>query len=1170
MPSDLDELIARRSTEIFHAHRQRIYELTDRLFAGLMLFQWLAAIAAAYWVSPLTWAGAASRTHLHVWAAIFLGGACTLFPVGLAVGWPGRAFTRYAVASGQMLMSALLIHLSGGRIETHFHVFGSLAFLAFYRDWTVFVPATLLVAADHFLRGVYWPQSVYGLLTPSPWRWLEHAAWVAFEETFLINACLQSVREMWDIARQRAELEVARQKTEQTVLERTAELKASEERFRLLSAASPVGMFRTDAAGRGVYTNARWSEIAGVNGEEGLGDGWQRAVHPDDRAAVVAGWMAAVREKREDEREFRMQTPRGEVRWIHTRTKPILSEDGRVTGHVGTAEDITARRRAEALQAGQKHVLELLATEATLADVLAALVCTIEEQAPGMLCSVLCLDGERLRHGAAPSLPEDYSRAVDGIAIGPAAGSCGTAAYRHERVIVEDIERDPRWAEFRDLALRHGLRACWSEPIFSASGQVLGTFASYYREPRRPTDDEISLIEAAAQLGGLAIERKRAEAELAEARDQALEAARLKSQFLANMSHEIRTPMNAIIGMTDIALETELDGEQRECLETVKLSARSLLALLNDILDFSKVEAGRLDLERITFSLRDSLGDTLKTQALHSHEKRLELACDVAADVPDGLVGDPGRLRQVVANLVGNAIKFTDQGEVVVRVRAEELTADDVALHVTVSDTGIGIPRDKQGKIFGAFVQVDGSMTRRHGGTGLGLAIASQLVELMGGRIWVESVPGRGSSFHFAVRLERTAEDGAHDEGIEAAALRGLRVLVVDDSATSRGILVDMLAAWGLRPDGVAAGTEALAALGRAHADRAPYKLALVDVEMPDMDGPALVRRVRDEPPLATTPVVLLGAPGQRATGGPEVELEVAGYLTKPVVASHLLETIQAICHGSRRDPSPRPVVATSRTPLHVLLAEDNAVNRKVAVRLLQKRGHTVVAVEDGRQAVRALDRERFDVVVMDVQMPEMDGYEVTAAVRARERVQGGHLPIVALTAHAMKGDRERCLEAGMDAYVSKPVDAEELFATLERVAPGDRPPSVTAPPRAANGDILDRAALLERTDHDPELLLDILNTFREDSAKLLAEIRSALARREARALARPAHTLKGALATLAARAAAEAARRLESVGQADDLGGAEEACAALERELQRLEPELAAVGKADASAETG
>src|ERR1043166_6978619 len=304
---------AERAEFLFQQNRQANYCRVDRWFAGLMCFQWVAGVVAALIISPRAWEGSVSHVHLHVWAAIVLGGIITAFPVALALLRAGELSTRYTISVAQMLMSALLIHLSGGRIETHFHVFGSLAFLAFYRDWKVFVPATLLVAADHFLRGVYWPQSVYGMLAPSPWRWLEHAAWVAFEDTFLLHACLESVREMWNIARQRAELEVAHQKTEETVLELTAELKASEERFRLLSAASPVGMFRTDAAGRHVYTNARWREIAGIGEAEVLGDGWQDAVHPDDRAAVAARWTAAGHEKRENEQEFRMRTPRGEV-----------------------------------------------------------------------------------------------------------------------------------------------------------------------------------------------------------------------------------------------------------------------------------------------------------------------------------------------------------------------------------------------------------------------------------------------------------------------------------------------------------------------------------------------------------------------------------------------------------------------------------------------------------------------------------------------------------------------------------------------------------------------------------------------------------------------------------------------------------------------------------------
>src|SRR2546422_3592973 len=330
MLADFGDVIRRRAEELFREHRLRIYRRADRLFAGLMLLQWVAAILAAFWISPLTWAGRFSHTHIHVWAALFLGGAITLFPACLALFRPGRASTRYVVASGQVLMSGLLIHLSGGRIETHFHVFGSLAFLAFYRDWTVFIPATVLVAADHFLRGVYWPQSVYGVLTAGSWRWLEHAGWVLFEDAFLINACLQSLREMRDIAWQRAELEVANEKTEQTVVIRTGEFKASEERFRSLSAASPIGIFETDSDGHSVYVNARWAEIAGIAPEEALGDGWKNTIHPDDRDRVVAEWAAAVRELREVSLEMRMRTAQGEVRWVSARSKPLIGDAGRV------------------------------------------------------------------------------------------------------------------------------------------------------------------------------------------------------------------------------------------------------------------------------------------------------------------------------------------------------------------------------------------------------------------------------------------------------------------------------------------------------------------------------------------------------------------------------------------------------------------------------------------------------------------------------------------------------------------------------------------------------------------------------------------------------------------------------------------------------------------------
>jgi signal transduction histidine kinase/HPt (histidine-containing phosphotransfer) domain-containing protein len=426
-----------------------------------------------------------------------------------------------------------------------------------------------------------------------------------------------------------------------------------------------------------------------------------------------------------------------------------------MASHATAPDDATDRRRNEAFLAGQTWVLELLATGARLEDVLAALAQTVEEQAPGMRCSILLLDddGRRLRHGAAPGLPEAYCRAIDGLEIGPAAGSCGTAAHRRERVIVADVATDERWASFRDVALAHGLRACWSEPIVAADGAVLGTLAMYYGEPRTPGRRDTNLIVIAAHLAAIAIERKRAERELEVARDRALEAAQLKSQFLANVSHEVRTPMNAIIGMTDLALETELSAEQREYLDVVRSAAHALLALLDDVLDVARIEAGRLELRIAPFALRRELAAALEPLAQRAAQKGLRLTADVAPDVPDALAGDAGRLRQVVTNLVGNGIKFTEAGHVAVRVRRDGATGAGPLVHLEVADTGVGIPAGRLRAIFRPFEQGDGSTTRRFGGAGLGLALAAQVVELMGGRIWVESEPSRGSTFHVAVPL---------------------------------------------------------------------------------------------------------------------------------------------------------------------------------------------------------------------------------------------------------------------------------------------------------------------------------------------------------------------------------------------------------------------------------
>jgi PAS domain S-box-containing protein len=1103
-----------RGRGIFEAQLTLIHRRTDRLFVWLMLAQWAASIIGALVILPRIWTGDSGSVNFHAGASILLGGLIVSLPIALAVYRPGDAMTRHAMAVAQMLMSGLLIHLTGGRIETHFHVFGSLAFLAFYRDPWVLVTATIVTAADHAIRSVFWPMSIFGLASGVPWRAVEHAAWVIFEDIFLWVAISQNRRQLAQVAQRQSRLSALNGRVEQQVATRTEqlsealraqrqtaqELRESHESFRALTENSPDAVARFDRQLRFVYLNAMVERFIGRRREELLGRSLLELGLPS-RPEVQAALKRALITGAKQQVDYEFETPAG-VRCFSAVIVPETEASGSTEYLLSVTRDVTETRQT-LIELQEARTRFDLAVQGSHDGIWDWNLITNDVFFSPRFKELLGFEDHEF-----PSGHSAWAERVHPDDLGP------TQATRR---LYLDRQTPSYSVEYR---MRHRD----------------GSYRWFHGRGVGGWDESGRAVRFTGAVSDIT-DRKRHEEELLRAKEEAETANHAKSDFLATMSHEIRTPLNAILGMNELLAETGLNEKQRRYVAMANEAGRGLLAVINDILDFSRIEAGKLPLDPVPFDPWQMIEEIAGLLGQRADRKNLELLVRVPPSVPRNCLGAAPRIRQVLLNLADNAVKFTDHGSVLIEAEARSVGAASMELRFTVSDTGIGIPVEQHSRLFKKFSQADSSRTRRFTGSGLGLAICKRLVELLGGEIGFVSTGGEGARFWFTVTV------GVQSAVVTPAPSRDLAAWVVVAEAAARSNLGRVLQDAGAEVELYASASLArLQAEGRGNLPESVW----VDLALESAEVTALARALHAAAPHAL--IVGVGTPEQISVIEAARNQTFASILPKPVRPSAVFALVSECPAGGSREKNVAPLTRAPGRRGRVLVAEDHPPNQVIAIAVLENLGCEVVLAGDGFAAVAEVSKSKFDLIFMDCHMPKLDGFGATALIRREHSA----VPIIAVTADAVIGDRERCLAAGMTDYLCKPVTKAGFELMLKRWLPVAKRPTA----RVESIEYNHRDAL-ELVDGDRGLLRRMVASFCNTAGDVPARLHAAIEAQDHLAVVLLAHSTKGAARLFAAKPLETAAQALESAAKAQDWQALPDLAATMIQRLATLLPEL-------------